>query len=861
MARRSPGHLKLRDYQRAAVRAVDPSLERALCVAACGTGKTLMAVHAAARLLTGGSDAVLVVFPTLGLLEQTYRTWQRESPFRFTAIAVCSNHIRDTEDIHSDELSVDSTTSPEVLARWRSELTGVGVVLCTYQSLGVVAAAHRDLGMAAWTVMVCDEAHRTAGLKGKPFGVALNSAKIPAAHRLFYTATPKVHSGPRTRSGKPRRRTVASMDDTGLYGPQVFTLPTRVAIERGILSPFKVAVIAVSNTAVRSALKDLRTISLAAGEDGSARADHVAAAIALTQAACDYQLSSVLAFHNTIDASAQFAATFRRTHALLTAKGLVRDGRAAGIVHIDGRTKLRDRLAATDTLAVQDPGQWNIVTNARCLTEGINIPALDAVLFAEPRSSEIDVAQAVGRAIRRNPYHDRPALIVLAVTVADDEDAESVINISEFKRARQVLRALQSHDPSLRRDLAVVRERMTDSTREDADIFESDILDVHLPAKLSRRLADQFFRAFSIHTVDTLTRRWEEAFAGAAEFAAEHGHMRVPRGYRTALGIDLHTWIGHQRQLHRNGQLLAERVERLEGLPGWTWNARDSDWMRCLAALQAFSAEHGHTAPGHRYRTADGIALGIWLSNQRTAYRNGSMPAERVALLEAVPGWTWRVLDNAWERNFAAVVAYVDEHGHARPAKDTSVDGLAVGNWVAIQRKLRNEGRLDPERAERLAGLPGWTWNALESVWDENFAALVQYVEEHGDARPAQDFRTGDGFALGHWVTDQRRRRAKLSEDRRSRLESLPGWAWDPAGTRWAENLAKLTDFAAQQGHSYPPRDQSSPELTKLNQWVVTLRRPGRRERLTVEQREQLESLPGWSWEPRRHGRRTARQA
>lgn len=467
----------------------------------------------------------------------------------------------------------------------------------------------------------------------------------------------------------------------------------------------------------------------------------------------------------------------------------------------------------------------------------------------------------MGRAIRKNPYHDRPALIVLAVTVADDEDAECVINISEFKRARQVLLALQSHDPSLRRDLAMVRERMTDSAREEADIFESDILDIHLPAKLSRRLADQFFRAFSIHTVDTLTRRWEESFAGAMEFAAEHGHMRVPRGYRTSLGIDLHTWIGHQRQLYRNGQLLAERVERLEGLAGWTWNARDSDWMRCLAAVHTFSAEHGHTAPGHRYRTADGIALGIWLQNQRNAFREGSMPAERVALLEAVPGWTWRVLDDAWERNLAALERYVDEHGHARPAKDVTVDGLAVGNWVAIQRRLRNDGRLEAGRAERLAGLPGWTWNALESVWDENFEALVQYVQEHGDALPPQGYRAAGGLALGHWVTDQRRRRAKLTVDRRSRLESLPGWAWNPAEARWAENLTKLTDFAAHHGHSYPPRDQSSPELVKLNQWVITLRRPGRRERLTVEQREQLESLPGWSWEPRPRARRAAPQA
>ncbi len=199
------------------------------------------------------------------------------------------------------------------------------------------------------------------------------------------------------------------MDDPELYGRRVFTLPTREAIERGILADFKVAVIAVSDSAVGAALKDLRLISLAAGEEGRARADHVAASIALTQAATDYGLSSVLAFHNTIAASKEFAATFARTHALMAAKGLLRDGRSASIIHIDGTSKLPDRLAAVHTLSQHDAGRWNIVTNARALSEGVNIPSLDAVLFAEPpRSSEVDVAQAVGRAIRKNPLSRSP---------------------------------------------------------------------------------------------------------------------------------------------------------------------------------------------------------------------------------------------------------------------------------------------------------------------------------------------------------------------------------------------------------------------------------------------------------------------
>lgn len=811
-----------------------------------------MAAHAAAKLLPDGPAAVLVVFPTLGLLEQTYRTWRREAPFVFDALAVCSAHLRDTEDIRSGELSIASTTSPHKLIEWRHEVSGVGVVFCTYQSLPVIAAAHAE-GMAAWEVTVFDEAHRTAGLKGKPFAAALDDRLIPAAHRLFFTATPKVHSGPRTRGGKPRRRSVASMDDPELYGRQVFTLPTRAAIEQGILSPFKVAVIAVADSAVSSALKDLRMISLAAGENGAARADHVASSIALTQAAADYGLSSVLAFHNTIAASSEFAATFRRTHALLTARGLVRDGRAAKVIHIDGSTKLSDRLAATQTLAIHDPARWNMVTNARCLTEGINIPALDAVFFAEPRSSEVDVAQAVGRAIRKNPNHDRPALIVLAVTVDDSQDAETVIDISEFKRVRQVLAALQSHDPTLNRDLGLVRQRLADGpSADDVTDIETDILDIHLPAKLPKKLAAQFFSAFSVHTVDSLTRQWDQHYQAARAFAAEHGHSNVPRRHLAPSGADLGTWIQHQRTRYSQGRLLAHRVELLESLPGWAWNQHEAIWNQRFNALTDFIKAHGHPYPDYKYRTPAGDALGIWVQNQRAAYKLGRMPARRVELFESLPGWTWDPLtDQQWEANFAALVQYGAEHGHTRPPAAYRVGDFAVGNWVGMQRRLHNNGKLPAARARRLAGLPGWSWKALDDQWDINFGDLAVYAAQHGHARPPQAYYAESGLALGHWVSDQRRRRAKLSDERRARLESLPGWAWNPAEAQWEENLAALTAFAVEHGHAYPPRDTGDPRLFKLNSWVVTLRRPGRRDRMDPQRRKQLEAVPGWSWDLR----------
>ncbi|MDO2394681.1 Helicase associated domain protein [Mycobacterium avium subsp. hominissuis] len=843
---RRPRRLRLRRYQRTAVDVVDARQERALIVAACGTGKTLMAVHTVAKLLDGRPGAVLVTFPTLGLLEQTYRTWQQQAPFDFAALGVCSAHLRDTEDIHSDELSIASTTSPQQVAAWRAGLTGVGVAFCTYQSLAVITAAHAEHGMEPWSVAVFDEAHRTAGLQGKPFAAALDSNKIPSQHRLFYTATPKVHSGPRTRAGKPRRRTVASMDDPDLYGPQVFTLPARDAIEQGILSPFKVAVIAVSDSAVAAALKDLRLVSLAAGDEGAARADHVAAAIALTQAAADYQLSSVLAFHNTIAASAEFATTFARVHALLSAQGLNPDGRAAAIRHIDGTTTLRDRLAATQTLAVPGADQWNVVTNARCLTEGINIPALDAVFFAEPRASEVDVAQAVGRAIRKNPHHDRPALIVLAVTVDDSQDAETVIDVSEFRRTRQVLKALQSHDPSVSRDLAAVREQLTDPDLGEQENVKSDILDIHVPTTLSRRMVKQFFQAFSIHTVDAMTRQWEENYSSLKRFANQHGHCNISKTDKSQTCSALGTWIQHQRGLYTRGRLLAERIERLEALPGWSWNALDARWEQNFAALQQFAAEHGHPFPPFSYRSAEGYRPAAWISNQRRTLGKDPVSMKRRARLETLPGWTWSRPDTRWEEAFNKLAEHLERTGELRVRPRTT-----LANWINRQRLLYRRGDLDAMRARRLAALPGWTWSPLDTGWDDNFGTLSDYVARTGRARPPQSYTTDAGFQLGRWVSDQRRRRAALSQERRAQLEALPGWTWDPREAQWEDFITALRAFAAEHGHAYPPREPTRPELVKLNQAVVSVRRPARRDRLSAQQRRQLEELPGWSWEYR----------
>lgn len=677
----------------------------------------------------------------------------------------------------------------------------------------------------------------------------LDDRKIPAEHRLFFTATPKIH---RSRERRAHRRTVASMDNPDLYGRQVFTLPTREAIDRGILSPFRVAVIAVADSTVAAAIKDLRLIRLANGHQDSARADHVAAAIALTQAARDYQLSSVLAFHNTIAASQDFATTFTHTHALLRGRGLD-DNRTATITHIDGSSPLRERKAAAeDILGHHHPDRWNIVTNARCITEGIDIPALDAVFFAEPRSSDVDVAQAVGRAIRKNPHHDRPALIVLALTVDDTLDAESVINISQFKKARLVLTALQTHDPTITADLTRLHRTIADPLNQDRPVIETDLVDLVVPTDLPTALAEMFLRAFSIHTVETLTQQFEENFAALVAYTEEHGHASPPQQYYTTSELPLGQWVSGQRRAYQRNRMPASRIQRFEGLPGWAWDARDARWETALAQLTAYAETHGHSYPP---RTTHKF-LNHWVLTQRRPETRDRMPEVRRKRLEDLPGWTWAPRRTpVWETNFDALAAYSAKRGHASPPVDyVTDDGIALGQWVRELRRPTRRAKLAADRHDRLESLPGWSWTYdPRRTWEESFALLADFAAEHGHAAPPKTTRHRD-HPIGEWVAEQRHKHSqgRLDAARAARLETLPGWAWTASDVRWETNFAALAAYATHHGHIDPPPTLQSDNGSVVADWVRTVRRAARAGQLTPDRLARMEALPGWSIAPRR---------
>ena len=185
----------------------------------------------------------------------------------------------------------------------------------------------------------------------------------------------------------------------------------------------------------------------------------------------------------------------------------------------------------------------------------------------------------------------------------------------------------------------------------------------------------------------------------------------MPHNYRKGR-YNLGSWVLNQRRNYSKEELDPERIERLEGMPGWTWDPQADDLEEAFAILEQFVDREGHARVPRRHEEA-GHKLGMWVVHQRYNYSKGKLEPERVERLEAVPGWTWDPGADKWEEAFASLEQFVDREGHARVPHKYRHGGHNLGVWVGTQRKWYSKGKIEPDRVERLEAVPGWTWDAL----------------------------------------------------------------------------------------------------------------------------------------------------
>ncbi|WP_281016506.1 type ISP restriction/modification enzyme [Minwuia sp. IMCC3077] len=463
----------LRDHQRQALSAVEAGFadaDRGKLVMACGTGKTFTGLRIA-ETLAGPGKTVLYMVPSLSLMSQSVREWKNDAEEPFTAFSACSDvnigrrkGSADVIEFEVHDLAFPATTNALMLGeqvkhRDQSQMT---VVFSTYHSIGVIEKAQQSYGLPEFDLIICDEAHRTTGVTladedDSNFVRIHDNGAVKGKKRLYMTATPRVFGDKAKAKASEYDAELASMDDESKFGKTLFHRGFGWAVENELLTDYKVIVLAVDeavvSTGVQTRLKEGAELKL----DDATKI--IGCYKALSKSGLKEDLTfdprpmrRALAFCQSIALSKAVRDEFATVaDEYLDTQG-VPDGQRLNceIEHVDGtyNSAARDELL---TWLKADGGEdtCRILTNAKCLSEGVDVPALDAIMFLHPRKSQIDVIQSVGRVMRR-AEGKKLGYVILPVAIPPGAKPEEAMRDNErYRVVWQILNALRAHDERL----------------------------------------------------------------------------------------------------------------------------------------------------------------------------------------------------------------------------------------------------------------------------------------------------------------------------------------------------------------------------------------------------------------------------
>lgn len=758
--------------------------DRGVVVMPCGSGKTLLGRWLAAQT---GARVTVVFVPSLALVPQTVLAYRSDTSWAHRTMIVCSDPTSGRA-VAVDDLdlpawareSVTASTSRQAIGGF---LTGTGparVIVSTYHSAPRVAAALQHGSLVA-DLVICDEAHRLTGRPRREFRAVLDDEALPARRRVFLTATPVEAAAwaaeHDTDAGDdPDVDPVVAplaLDDETQFGPTIYRAGFGEAVAARLLVDYDVQVIAHHPT-------------------GHGNGEQLDAGLAAVLGAAGAGSRRILTFHSRV-ASARRLAEALHDHQLP-------DGRRFHAEHVEARHRATRRAGALARLADPAEQQIAVLASARTLSEGVDVPAVDTVVFADPRTSPVDIVQAVGRAMRLAPGKTR-GRVVLAVDMAADTDADTELGGSAWRHVWAVLRALASMDE---RFAARLRERLRPHNGTGG--YRPGPEELRGSSQPTLTLPDGLDLArFLLRCLDRSGGPWWTRYELLAEHARETGAAR-PSSTVIRGGVALHGWVARQRTLHRHGALEPDRVAALQELPGWAWDAREVAWW---TAAKVWARRHtagevsqferwawlaeiptwpvGHDRPARAFASLTEFAVDTCARRRR-----GELPAHLERAAAALPAWSWSCIPAQDAEMVDALVVYGEWEKTLNPPHEHRDDaGRPLGAWVTAVRRRHYTGRLHPALALELdllgRGHYRWkplVWETGETGWRLGYLALRQFVDReqtarvpygHTEALPDHELN------LSRWCVVQRQehRLGRMDPTRVAALQQIPGWCWE----------------------------------------------------------------------------------
>lgn len=555
-----------RDFINKSVRELKKN-DRAQVILPCGTGKTLSALWTVTRLDKEGmlpNSTIMVLVPSLSLVQQTRKDWLREMREDMLDMCVCSDPTvaKNNDDLIGNDpkqMPFPVVTDYTVIRKFLRHKTGkLKVIFSTYHSAPVVARALDCRGIKPLDLIVYDEAHRTAG--NSQFGFTLKDENIRVNKRLFMTATPKHYKISKKRLKKMGDDIeVFSMDDPKVYGNVAYRMSFKEAVDRGIIVPLKVVVSLITDQMIADYMNE-KAFTNVKGENIDLR--WAAAQIAHAQARKKFGIKKSISYLSRISQARDYA-----EHPTRSLKNYLRRGFEA--YHVSSQQNSSERANILKEFA---EAPYADISNARCLTEGVDLPSVDMVVFIHPRRSHVDVVQAIGRPMRTAPGKKCGyVLIPLHVQQGKGESFEEAVERTSQDGLIDIINAVREHDEDLTAIIQAIRQKIGEGKPYNPSILK-DKIEFLGPRVQLKTLKN----AITTTMIDKLSTPWDENYGRIVAYQKKYGKGKFP-----ALGEkDWYTeakWLTRQRMLYGKGILSPSRIERLEQI-NIVWDILDEAW-------------------------------------------------------------------------------------------------------------------------------------------------------------------------------------------------------------------------------------------------------------------------------------------
>jgi len=799
----------------------------------CGAGKTFTALWIKERI---ESKYTLVLVPSLALLRQIKNEWSKQRKSVYQYLCVCSENdidkdATDTLVTHTYEVDTRVTTNAEHVKSFLSKPFDEKVIFSTYHSLPVIAEAIKDSNFE-FDLTFCDEAHKTAGVGKNKFSLVHDNNLVPSKYRLYATATPRIVKETLKKKLGDDLKYAYDMNDPNTFGYEFHRMTFKDAIEQDILVDYKIVAIGVNSDELKDYIEQRRFV------DKKLSIDELANNYALEHVMEKYNANHGLTFHSRVKLAQEFA---ERHGQLFT---------STKTFSVNGEQPTSYRNLVLEEFKNSEKA---IVSNARCLTEGVDVPTIDLVYFCDPKNSKVDIVQAVGRALRKKEGK-KLGLIVVPIYHSKKDEVENSISTGSFKNLLQVIRSLCDQDERLQDEINFLAFGKGKRKSKKIDIISSGFIEEQdkiilegFEEKLKNSLFDQI--------IEKSSNNWDLWYINLKNYLEANKDYPSKKDDK-----DLYNWIANQRNRKKNGTLKNEELRKLNAID-FVWNVVEWKWERMFSVFQEYSTENVFPP----CKGIDDDELVKWHKYQHSCIRDDKIisPEQKKRFLAIDNKFEGPASRKKWIEPYRELVNFRLENPDKWPQYDrdntksiesklyifcqtmrkryrendlgnywfekmTSIDfnfegktdnwtqywqeiknllenrnsisveqiGNNAYSWILRHRKKYDEGKLSEYHTKKIQEL---NLDRFFETWEQKFEKVKEWVEENEKLptrRAHKDFHS--------WLSSQRTvyKNNRLSEEQIEALLSI-GYDLDAKGNekkkeRWLEMFENVKDFKAE---------------------------------------------------------------